>query len=311
MRPFFWLYFVLLILWLLTVTYCHSLCNCGIAAGAIGAAGTTTSAIGAASAVGAVGAAASTAAPLRNIAIADSDRNYTTQLNDNLLFPQSDCMYESPISDSLSTTFQSLADHLNANETRILVLTGLYQNAETNNCTANNLGLGRAETVRQLLVDKGAPASQINLAASNENLIDLVDDKIMGGVRYSFISGDLTDVEQRLRDRNNITLYFGTNQDDIFLDEEQIEYFNDLKYYLNRNTSAQALVIGHTDDEGSASGNRRLSRKRAERVRDFMTEKDIDADQIVAKGMGPNEPIATNDTEEGRSLNRRVEITLK
>ena len=90
--------------------------------------------------------------------------------------------------------------------------------------------MARAESVRQLLVDKGAPESQINLAASNENLLDMVDDKIMGGVRYNFISGDLTDVEQRLR-AENITLYFGTNQDDILLDEEQVKYFNDLKYF--------------------------------------------------------------------------------
>jgi len=296
MRPFFWLYLVLLLIWLLTVTYCHSLCNCGIAA------------VGAAGAIGA--AATSDTAPLRHIAIADTDRNYDTHLNDNLLFPQSNCMYESPISDSLNTVFQSLADHLQSNEERILVLTGLYQNAETNGCNADNLGLGRAETVRQLLVDKGAPESQINIAASNENLLDMVDDKIMGGVRYNFISGDLTDVEQRLRDKN-ITLYFGTNQDDILLDEEQVKYFNDLKYYLSRNEDAKALVIGHTDDEGSVSGNKRLSRKRAERVRDFMTEEAINIDQIITKGMGPDEPIATNDTTEGRSLNRRVEITIQ
>ena len=298
MRPFFWLYLFLLLAWLLLVTYCHSLCNCGIATGAIGAAG-------------AAGAAAtSNTAPLRHIAIADTDSNYDTHLNDNLLFQQSDCMYESPISDSLSTVFQSLADHLQSNEERILVLTGLYQNAETNGCPADNLGLGRAETVKQLLVDKGAPEAQINLAASNENLLDMVDDKIMGGVRYNFMSGSLTDVEQRLRD-DNITLYFGTNQDDIFLNEDQVKYFNDLKYYLSRNIDARALVIGHTDDEGSISGNKRLSRKRAERVRDFMTEKAISIDQIVAKGMGPDEPIATNETDEGRSLNRRVEITIE
>ena len=42
-----------------------------------------------------------------------------------------------------------------------------------------------------------------------------------------------------------------------------------------------------------------------------MTEKAISIDQIVAKGMGPDEPIATNETDEGRSLNRRVEITIE
>ncbi len=248
--------------------------------------------------------------PLRSISISDADKDFNTSLYDNLLFAQSDCMYESPISDSLNIVFQSLADHLQTNNDRILLLTGQYQNSETNNCTGDDLGMARAESVRQLLVDKGVESAQIRLASSEEALVDLVDDKIMGGVAYSFINGDLTDVEQRLRE-SNITLYFGTNDENISLDAEQEQYFDDLKYLLSRNSDVQALVTGHTDDEGSSSGNRRLSTKRAETVRDFMIDRGILIDQIVTKGMGPDEPIANNNTAEGRAQNRRVEITIQ
>lgn len=248
--------------------------------------------------------------PLRTISISDADKDFNTSLYDNLLFAQSDCMYESPLSDSLNIVFQSLADHLQTNNDRILLLTGQYQNSETNNCTGDDLGIARAESVRQLLVDKGVESSQIRLASSEESLVDLVDDKIMGGVAYSFINGDLSDVEQRLRE-SNITLYFGTNDENISLDAEQEQYFDDLKYLLSRNSDVQALVTGHTDDEGSSSGNRRLSKRRAETVRDYMVDRGILLDQIVSKGMGPDEPIANNNTAEGRAQNRRVEITVQ
>ena len=247
---------------------------------------------------------------MRTISISDVDKDFNVSLHDNLLFAQSDCMYESPISDSLNIVFQSLADHLQTNNDRILLLTGQYQNAETNNCPGDNLGLARAVSVKQLLVDKGADNAQIRLASSDESLVDLVDDKIMGGVAYSFINGDLTDVEQRLRE-SNITLYFDTNSENILLDADQEQYFDDLKYLLSRNSDIKASVTGHTDDQGPSSGNRRLSKKRAETVRDFMVDEGISVDQIVAKGMGPDEPIANNNTDEGRAQNRRVEITVQ
>lgn len=67
-------------------------------------------------------------------------------------------------------------------------------------------------------------------------------------------------------------------------------------------------VAGHTDSKGSRAYNVRLSQKRAEAVRDYLVGKGIAADRMVAKGYGPDKPIATNDTEEGRAQNRRTEL---
>jgi outer membrane protein OmpA-like peptidoglycan-associated protein len=67
-------------------------------------------------------------------------------------------------------------------------------------------------------------------------------------------------------------------------------------------------VAGHTDSKGSRTYNVRLSQKRAESVRDYLVGKGIAADRMVAKGYGPDKPIATNDTEEGRAQNRRTEL---
>ncbi len=69
-------------------------------------------------------------------------------------------------------------------------------------------------------------------------------------------------------------------------------------------------IEGHTDSTGSTSANMRISRLRAESVRDALVEKGISSERIQAVGMGPDFPIASNETTEGRSQNRRVDVIL-
>lgn len=74
--------------------------------------------------------------------------------------------------------------------------------------------------------------------------------------------------------------------------------------------SREILIEGHTDSTGSDSMNMDLSRRRAQAVKDLLTQEGISADKIVAKGYGKTYPVATNKTGEGRQRNRRVEITI-
>ncbi|QMR41572.1 OmpA family protein [Klebsiella aerogenes] len=71
------------------------------------------------------------------------------------------------------------------------------------------------------------------------------------------------------------------------------------------------VVAGHTDNTGSAQLNQILSQKRAEAVRDWMRDTgDVPESCFAVQGYGASRPVATNDTPEGRALNRRVEISL-
>jgi len=71
------------------------------------------------------------------------------------------------------------------------------------------------------------------------------------------------------------------------------------------------VVSGHTDNTGSALLNQTLSQRRAEAVRDWMRDTgDIAESCFAVQGYGATRPMATNDTPEGRALNRRVEISL-
>lgn len=69
-------------------------------------------------------------------------------------------------------------------------------------------------------------------------------------------------------------------------------------------------VIGHTDSTGAAEYNQRLSVDRASSVGRYLQSQQVLAERVLIQGMGENAPIASNDTPQGRALNRRVEIRL-
>jgi OOP family OmpA-OmpF porin len=70
-------------------------------------------------------------------------------------------------------------------------------------------------------------------------------------------------------------------------------------------------VAGHTDQRASAEYNEKLSRRRADAVRDYLIGKGVSADRLSAAGYGETKPVADNNTEAGRQQNRRVEFAAK
>lgn len=70
-------------------------------------------------------------------------------------------------------------------------------------------------------------------------------------------------------------------------------------------------IVGHTDSTGSMELNMRLSRERAASVASYIAGQGVSGARISSAGVGPSQPIASNDTEAGRAQNRRVEITLR
>lgn len=79
---------------------------------------------------------------------------------------------------------------------------------------------------------------------------------------------------------------------------------------LNKRTDIKVELDGHTDGKGSDDYNMRLSQRRAQSVRTYLTGKGVDGSRMTAVGMGESTPVADNETEEGRELNRRVELKV-
>ena len=105
-------------------------------------------------------------------------------------------------------------------------------------------------------------------------------------------------------------IYFDTGKSDI--KPESSEMIKEIATLLQKNSSLQIYIVGHTDNAGKLKDNIELSNKRAVAVvKELITRYKIDASRLEAGGVGPLAPVATNDTKEGKELNRRVEIVKK
>ncbi len=83
---------------------------------------------------------------------------------------------------------------------------------------------------------------------------------------------------------------------------------NNIEIILRKNSGLKIRIEGHTDDIGPMNYNMGLSSKRAQAIKDYLVNKGIDPSRITTTGLGYTQPIADNDTPEGRALNRRAEI---
>lgn len=111
---------------------------------------------------------------------------------------------------------------------------------------------------------------------------------------------------------NNFVLqnvHFNSNETKIL--NETKPYLNRLADYIKNRAFEEVVIIGHTDSVGVISENIALSLNRAESIKSYLIVNGIPKETIKCVGKGSSEPIMTNDTELGRSKNRRIEIKIK
>ncbi len=107
-----------------------------------------------------------------------------------------------------------------------------------------------------------------------------------------------------------ITLRFHFEFNNVDLDDETEDFLANLSMSLKEDSHLRVKITGHTDNIGHEKFNQRLSVKRAEAIRDFLIKNGIDAQRLSVEGKGLTEPVDSNENEEGRAKNRRVEIAV-
>ena len=92
--------------------------------------------------------------------------------------------------------------------------------------------------------------------------------------------------------------------------DNSLSELNALFTLLDQQVELSAIIIGHTDNQGSAIYNQELSEDRAEAVKNWLVDKGIDPNRLRSAGKGLSEPVVSNDTDKGRAQNRRTEVVL-
>lgn len=100
------------------------------------------------------------------------------------------------------------------------------------------------------------------------------------------------------------------NTDQYNIRPEFHPVLNSVAQVLYKYNDTRLQIYGHTDSTGSADYNYNLSNRRAASVASYLASQGVDQGRIMSQGMGPDQPIASNQTEAGRAQNRRVELQI-
>ncbi|HCW05978.1 MAG TPA: hypothetical protein DGG95_01285, partial [Cytophagales bacterium] len=104
----------------------------------------------------------------------------------------------------------------------------------------------------------------------------------------------------------NVLFYVGTTK----LLEESFPELNGVVTFLNDNPKIEIELQGHTDNRGDSKKNMVLSQQRVDVIKKYLVSKGISGKRIQGKGYGDTRPLTTNNSEEARKLNRRVEFVI-
>ncbi|MBP3745494.1 MAG: OmpA family protein [Prevotella sp.] len=114
------------------------------------------------------------------------------------------------------------------------------------------------------------------------------------------------EIKQKMKDLSNALFAF----DKFNINTKAASILDDIAGWMKQNPDMKLELSGHTDGKGSVAYNQKLSEQRAKAVYDYLVKAGVSNANLTWKGYGKSEPIATNDTAEGRQLNRRVELRI-
>jgi OmpA-OmpF porin, OOP family len=236
-----------------------------------------------------------------------SDSNWSLSSSDNLRFGRSGSI--PVLGTSITSTLDSISDYLKNHPDKTTTITGYYKADEKNNSSFENLGLARADEIKKWLIAKGvSEKNMFTQSQLEENLVFSPSDTLVGGISMVFNSTVIPVQEDLFQPR---TVYFNTGQNTLPVDTAFTNYIQQVKDYLQNHSDKKLMVTGHTDNVGDAAMNLNLSANRAAFVKAELAKKGIAPEKIESIGKGPDEPIADNNTMEGKAKNRRVTIQLQ
>ena len=187
------------------------------------------------------------------------------------------------------------------------------------NTPESSLGFILAERPRYLLAKLTRPQGDVHVMVMAADLTDkhrpavyvmLIESKPMD---TGMVTIDANALDQNLMSSGKAVIYGITfDFDKADIKPESKPQLDQIAKLLADHADLKLAITGHTDNQGSADYNQKLSQRRAEAiVAALAASYGIAADRLIAQGMGASSPVASNDNEEGRAKNRRVELVKR
>ncbi len=205
-----------------------------------------------------------------------------------------------------------LSTYLINNPQRQVKIYGHYRTSEADLKSGlfENIGLARANAIRQELISRGIKEDRMALDYEETS------GEILGRPISFELSGEDKDNETYKRvlftfkDMTFSNANFAIDSEEFRPSAQFLVYADSLKTFLSENRNQSIRIIGHTDDDGNPLYNESLGRKRANSAKAFLKKMDI-KNKILISSKGESQPVAPNTTEANKQKNRRVNFLLK
>ncbi len=187
-------------------------------------------------------------------------------------------------------------------EDEILQITGKYTEDELYSGSFENLGIARAEEIRQ----------NLDLAPEKVQLRGVLDDPLSDSeTAFEVIIFRNIIVNNSIDEsiENRTIIRFPSNSTNKLNDEVVEEYLDKLVTRIIK-SGERVKLTGFSDSDGSEEDNVLLGQRRADVIKNYLVSKGVTESKIVTMSQGEQNPIASNETEEGKAQNRRTELEI-
>jgi len=189
-----------------------------------------------------------------------------------------------------------------------LHINSLYSPKE--NILTPNIGIQRGNEISKLLVDAGIQKEKIVIKSIIKDILFNENDGFNNSIYFTFKPLDKARVDLLKNSTPDVRIVYPKFSDSgILVNKDLKTLLSELIVYFNNNPSNKIEVIGHTDNIGNSMDNYNIGLKYAKQVRWYLISKgDFNGKLLKASSKGESEPIDDNNTNRGRTANRRIEI---
>jgi len=200
-----------------------------------------------------------------------------------------------------------------ANTRRVTVSKAMFNKVSDQRYAVLKKGDAGNETYISVFAAQNAGGSFGDVSKALRDRVGVLIESVEPGVREDkIVTLSADDIGNTLGAEGRVAIYgIYFDFDKATLTAESAPQLAEMVAYLNADKNSRAYVVGHTDNKGELDYNVKLSAARAKSVVTALVNAGVDEGRLLAKGVGPLAPLATNNTAEGQAKNRRVELVAQ